>query len=384
MNAASTHGTHYNLYVRPTLRKFGARDEAALSNYLQTLDDRTSVRPLHDADELQLNEDSSTMRDGFKFTSSAFRQAAQILCPGLSKMLPDIAGTIALDDIRSLLVDGPFAVQLWNQLVDLRFPLFERYRIIRNDYSRTIEGFVGNKHQYLENLWLYREVSEILALQQSDVAMYAALLTGRRFSVWFRRRTPMFTINVDGRAWPFYSGYYFTNGEATGTSVRGTLAIFTPKGVCLGAYRRFGQRVTHIGRDFASRLGEMFVTVLQSEIPTAKLQEGAEALLTKSLGYVIDWSKEQRKERSKRISHALGLLGVQKNLAVEVVDLALAAGRYQGVDTQSCAQVHELYASRTTLDLLVPLLWVSRKLDIGRREKVEQAAFDVLMGRLIL
>lgn len=381
---APVRGNCCSLYTRPKIRRYMANQALELSTYLQTLDERTSVRPMHNADEVQLDQTGSTLSDGFKFTSAAFRQAAQIIGPGFSKLMPDIAGMLTTDDDRCRLVDGPLAIRIWNELVDLRFALFERYRIIRNDYSRTIEGFVGHKHQYLENLWLYREVSDTLAAQQPDVSMYAAILVGRRFSVWFRNRTPMFTTVVDGQNWPYYSGYYFTNGEATGMSVRGTLAVFTPKGACLGPYRRFGGRVAHTGREFASRLGEMFGSVLQADIPVDKLLQGANDLLTKSLGYDPNGTKEQRKERSKRITHSLGLLGVQKNLAAEVVEQALVVGRYQGVETQAWSQVHQLYASRTLLDLLVPLLHTARKIDIVRREKIEQAAFDVLIGRLIL
>lgn len=380
----ASQGLRCPLYAKPGRQQFTANQSRELAEYLQTLDQRTSVRSLNDVEELHLNENGQTLRDEYRFSSHAFRQAAQIVCPGLSKMLPDISGTVQLKDERDRLVDGRCAVRIWNDLVDLRFPLFERYRIIRNDHDRTIEGFVGQKHQYLENLWLYHEVSDLIAHTHPTVTMYAATMNGRRFSIWFRSSIPMFTLAVDEQLWPFYSGYYFTNGEATGTSVRGTLAVFTPKGVCLGAYRRFGKRVTHIGRDFMSRLGEMFSSVLQGEVPVDKLRAGADALLTRSLGFPLDSNKEQRKERSKKISHSLGLLGVQKNLAVEIVEKALAAGRHHGMDTQSWSQVNQLYASRTLLDLLVPLLWVARKVDIVRREKLEQAAFEILTGRLLL
>ena len=356
-----------------------------LRDHLRNLDEVTSLRTVNDPTEVQLNQDGQTKRDQYRFTIAAFRQAAQIMGPGLSKFMPDLAGMIgALDETRAQLVDGPLAIRLWNSLVDLRFALFERYRIIRNDRDRTIEGFVSHKHQYLENVWLYSEAVEVLAGQDQNVEPYAASLNGRRFSIWFRQKTPTFTIDVEGQPWPFYGGCYFTNGEATGTSVRGTIAVFTPRGVCLGAYRKFGRRVTHVGRDFMERIGEMFSAVVHSEIPWGKLQDGAAKMSSQSLGYVLNWTDDQRKERSKKIINALGLLGVQRNLAVEAVDLALTIGRYHGMDAMDWAQASQLYAGRTVLDLFVPLLAIARKLDASRREKVEQAAFDVMMGRLLL
>ncbi len=381
-------GKRCDLYKRPKIKWFGATSTdslATLANYLQTLDNNTSLHHIADPSEIKMTNGAEMLHDGFKFTSSAFRQAAQILCPGLSKLLPDLAGTVAPSkDGKIASIDGPCAVKLWNNLIDLRFALFARYRIIRNDQERTIEGFVSHKHQYLENIWLYREAVETLAHYDANVAIYAALLIGRRFAIWFRHNVPLFTLDVDGQPWPFYGGYYFTNGEATGTSVRGTLAIFTPRGICLGAYRKYGRRVTHVGKDFMARLGQMFDSVVHCEIPKGKLEDGAKALLAKPLAYDVTWNKDQRKERSKKISHALGVLGVQKNLAVEATELALAIGRHHGMEVVDWAQVNHMYASRTALDLFVPLMGLARKVDLARREKLEQAAFDMLMGRLLL
>lgn len=377
------------LYSRTRVQRFDCNGAGTpitqLRDHLRSLDEVTSLRTVSDPAEVQLSQDGSTKRDQYRFTIAAFRQAAQIMGPGLSKFMPDLAGMIgAVDETRAQLIDGPLAIRLWNSLVDLRFTLFERYRIIRNDRERTIEGFVSHKHQYLENAWLYSEAVAVLAGQDQHVEPYAASLNGRRFSLWFRQRAPTITVDVDGQLWPFYGGCYFTNGEATGTSVRGTIAIFTPWGVCLGAYRKFGRRVTHVGRDFMQRIGEMFAAVVHSEIPWQKLQDGASQMSFRSLGYVLNWTDDQRKERSKKIINALGLLGVQRNLAVEAVDLALTIGRYHGMDAMDWAQANQLYAGRTVLDLFVPLLGIARGLDTSRREKIEQAAFDVMMGRLLL
>lgn len=387
-NDAASEG-RCQLYTRPGVQRFtGTRGRNAISElagYLQRLDSETSLRQLQYARELQLNDQGMTLDNEFRFTSHAFRQAAQIIGPGVSKFLPDLAGMAPVNgDQAQRLVDGPMAVRVWNSLVDLRYVMFGRYRVIRNERERTIEGFVSSRHQYLENSSLYSEAIETFNSRGIDVSVYAASLVGRKFSLWFRHRTPQFHLEFEDQRWPFYGGYYFTNGEATGTSVRGTAAVFTPKGVCLGSYRKFGRRVTHVGRDFLHRLGIMFASVVSSEIPWDKLEAGAQALLTKSLGFTLEMTPEQRKERAKKVSHSIGVLGVQKSLAVEVTDLALAAGRYHAMDAIEWSQAHQLYAGRTSLDLLVPLLRIARGLDSARRERLEQAAFDILMGRLLL
>lgn len=382
-------GLRRSIYMQPKVRKFSASNGGAdLLDYLRFLDNHTSLQPINDATDLQLSSDGGTRRGDYRFTSAAFRQIAQIIAPGLSTLLPEISGTINLPESRRLMVDAGRAIQFWNDMVSLRFPLFERYRIIRNDRERTIEGLVGNKHRYLENLALYQEACDTLDNYAPGVTVYAAILVGRRFSVWFRASQPMFSKTIDGETWPFYHGFYFTNGEATGTSVRGTMAMFTPKGVCLGPYRQYGRRVTHTGRDFIRKLGASLADICQVEIPIEILNTGTDRLLSTGLGFVADSSKESRAQRRKKLTHSLRLLGVPNNLAMEAVEMAVFAGRRHNPSsdfTQGLLhQTRQAYASRTLLDLFIPLLWIARKVDLSRREKVEQAAFEIVTGRLLL
>lgn len=381
-----TRGVPIAVYTQAKVQRFSARKAGELETSLKTMDAVTTLDNVDDPEELQLKDNGETKTGEFRYTRAAFNQVAQLIAPGLSKLMPDISGTVTLPDDRERLVDGAAAVNFWNDLVAARFPLFTGQRLIRNTQERTIEGIVGHKHQYLGNWDLYREVIQTLASypEHRDVNMYAASLVGRRFSVWFRNDTPMFTKTVDGEPWPFYHGYYFTNGEATGTSVRGTLAVFTRKGTCLGSYKRFGRRVTHTGKDFQSRMAQMVTGLVESEVPVDELAEGGEVLLTRSLGYDATWDDSQRKEQTKKLVHSLSLLGVPKNLAVEIVEAGLTTGRQQGEQHPITHDVGRLYATRTLLDLFVPLLWLARKLDLSRREKVEQAAYELLAGRFLL
>lgn len=375
-------GQSRSLYVRPTITTFLHHEGERLGRTLRDLDQSTSVHPVHSEREFQLDADGLAGGE-YHFTSYAFSQTAQIIAPGLSKLLPDISGALVLPDDRQDLVDGPMTIDLWNKLVDLRFPLFQRHRVIRNEETKTIEGLIGHKHQYLENMALYRYVSETLQNDQPNVKMYAAQLLGRRFAVWYRSDRPMFEVPMGVARWPFYYGYYFTNGEATGVSVRGTLAIFTPKGICLGPYKAFGGRVTHTGRDFFQRLGRMFTTVIDADLPTAVIREGAEALAVQSLGFIADMKQAQRKQQAKKLVYSLSHIGVPQLLAKEVVAEGLAVGVSDSRATP-LQNIGRVYAGRTLLDLFVPLLRLARQIDLSRREKIEQAAFEMLVGHFLV
>lgn len=378
-------GRRVEVYQKAKLTRFSAKKAGDLSSALRHLDAVTTVQSAVEPEELQLDDEGKT-KEGYTFTRAAFNQVAQIIAPGLSKFIPDITGTTVLPDDRERLVDGVRAVEFWNELVDLRFSLFTNQRIIRNTEERTIEGIVGHKHQFLGNWELYREVVETLAGydQHRDVTMFAAVLVGRRFSVWFRNPKPLFTRTVDDKPWPFYYGYYFTNGEATGTAVRGTLAVFNRAGPALAAYRKFGRRVTHTGKDFRNRVNGMVNELAEAKFPTQEIEDGFDAMMTQSLGFEASWNETQRKEQIKKLIHSLSLLGVAKNLATEVVEAGLSKGRWQGEHRPPILEVSRLYATRTLLDLFVTLLWIARRVDLSRREKMEQAAYEIQAGRFLL
>jgi len=377
--------TRRAIYIQPKIQRFSGRDEAAMVETLRNMDENTSLRSPADMSEFQLDRDGKTVKGGFRFTAPAFNQAAQMLAPGLSKLLPDLAGTATVSDDKDQLVDSAAAIKFWNDIVDLRFPLFQRHRLIRNEKEKTIEGLVGHTHQYLENWALYQEAATALRQQGLHAEMYAATLVGRLFSVWFRVVEPLFVTAVAKERWGVYHGFYFTNGEATGTAVRGTNAVFTPKGVCLGNYRRYGKRVTHTGRDFPMRLMQAFSDVCQIEMPVETLQKGVGRLAIRSLGFSASQSKTARADRIKKIAISLSGCGVIARLANEVVELGLGAGRcYGGGDIEISRYINTPDASRTLLDLYVPLLGMARKVDTRQREKLECAAFNILTNKFTL
>lgn len=376
-------GLRCRIYVQPVVRRFSGSQLHDLVTCLREMDTHTSLQSFNDCSDLQLDREARTLRGSYRMTSAAWSQISQVIAPGLSKLLPDLAGATTRSEGDELLVDAVQAIRFWNSLVDLRFPLFAKLRMILNDRDRTIEGLVGGRHQYLENLALYQEVVERLNTYHPGTVMYASLLVGRRLAIWFRNQQPLLTRTVDGQAWSAYAGFYFTNGEATGTSVRGTRAVFTPYGVCLGPYKRYGRKTRHVGHNFAARLGTMLADVCQIELTEDRIAQGLDGLLEKSLKLPENGSRELRDARFKKLTHSLTVLGVPKPLAVEIVEMSAAVGRRQG--TRSFEQVSgQAQSQRTLLDLFVPLLWTARKVNMARRERMEQAAFEMLEGRFLL
>ncbi|HUS85380.1 MAG TPA: hypothetical protein VMX56_09555, partial [Anaerolineales bacterium] len=86
-------GSRCELYQPPTVKKFTSRHADEMGRYLRELDASTTVMTFVDVAELQLDERTwRTRSGGYQYTTGGFSQVAQIAAPGLSKLLPDIAG----------------------------------------------------------------------------------------------------------------------------------------------------------------------------------------------------------------------------------------------------------------------------------------------------
>ena len=255
-------GTCVALYDRPKVYRFRRGEAASLESCLVETDRMTSVYPIASPVELQLTRQGRTKRGDFRYTSYGFYQLAGLLGPGLGRFLPDLAGMNPRQAVNC--VDGEQAIRIFNDLIDLRLSLFEQYRLVRNESLRVIEGLVGSRHRFLENLTMLRLAHD--ALPQT-CEFYGGVLVGRRLALWFRSREPLFVIDLP--AWPVL-GITECRGDRCHAS---GVQHYILGGAYHPPYRRFGFRVTHAGRDFDARLGQLFGEVY-NEPPLAEIREG--------------------------------------------------------------------------------------------------------------
>lgn len=371
-----------SLYCKSGVANFTA---AALSEFVDALNKaemHTELADVERIDDLRLDQYGRT-RKGYRLTREAFARGSQLLSPGMAKMLSDIAGE-SVTPKRMEFVSARLAINIWNEMLSLRFPLLLSQRLILNAHNKTIDGFISSRHRYLGNLDLYHGVNDAIEnMPALQLSFHAGRLVGRKMAIWLRRGSPAFTVQISGEQRPFYTGYYFTNGEAAGSSVRGTPAVFTPYGVCLAQYGKYGRRVSHTGRRFEDRFRGMLELVLSTELDQATMEQGVINMVTKPLGYLPTWTMKQTRERTKSIVNALVLAGLQKSLALEVVSIGL---RGNNADCAVLADIEAptVYAARRVFDIFVPLFGFARRSYFSYREKIEQVAFSILTGRLEL
>ncbi len=373
----------FRLYCKPALYHFKKARQDELEERLHRNDRVTSIRSLTAPQELQLDEYGRTFQGGYEYTSASFQQLCRILSAGASAFLRDIAGENPHYDDRESLSSGQFARRLFNEVVDLRFPLLTAYRVIRDEESKLIDGVIGSKHFTLQNSALYDQVQNAVVAGGKPVTFYSGVLLGRKMLLWYRSRRPFLIQQVgNSDVWQFYSGYFFCNGEARGTSARGTMALFCKRGICLGSYQKYGGRVPHIGRDFNRRLDKMFGKIFSKEVPVDQFRDGLAGMLAESLG-CSGLNAKELGARIKTLVRAMAALNVPQRIAGQVVEDALYVGHESTQPEASVPLAYRrdrLFASRTAFDLFACLIRSAGRMNLTRREVLEQAAWQMLAG----
>lgn len=372
-------GLRSEVFIRAVTHRFDTQTLPLLPGVLQELDARTTLQPIYNAGEIQLNIRGETLVGGYRFTAPAFRQLASALCPGAREFIPTMAGTVLRKtDTGPLLVDGQLSIDIWNRLVDLRLPKLSNHRLIRNDRDRTIEGATLFSCAYFENHLFYQTVQDAIQAAGLAVVPYAAMLAGRQLSAWWRDPQPSFSVTVGGEQHTFHTGYYFSSGEVTGRSVRGTFALYTPYGVALGPYGKYGSRITHIAKNFDMRFAVLCSTVLRRTAPVERLWGGAQRLLQTALGFKAEWSAETRQEHIPRVAKILASLGIAPKYTEDVVRLALTQNHAKNHAEMDYLQVQSLYSTRTLYHLFGAVISRALQLDPHKRERWEQVGFELL------
>lgn len=374
--------TQGSLYCRQGIESFQQGEVRELERYLERVERSTTVSPISDPEELMIGSDGATRRGGYRYTAISFRKIAQQLASGLSTLLPDMAGETLKRNVDEEMTDPHGAREIFNNLARLRFPLLRPYRLLRNEEAKTIDGVVGQKHRSLENLTMLESAASAVQSLASDVEFYAAAVVGRKMVLWYRATSPLFVREINGKPWRFRHGYYFRNSEVTGTSVRGGLTIYTRHGTCLSPFTK-NSRVSHIGRDFNQRLSKMFQHILGADVSAEKFRDGVDRLLDTPLGYA-ELDEKERKRFKARFVRALGDLGLPQQWAKEIFNKTLSVGSVDLADLRPTMMRSRLYASRTFFDVFCPLVRMARDLPITRREAVEQVAYKVLTGKLVM
>jgi hypothetical protein len=214
------------------------------------------------------------------------------------------------------------------------------------------------------------------------VQFLEAVLEGRRLMLRFVHARPLFAVGAgpgpEGEE--FSGGYHVSNSEIGGeASVRVTTLLYRHRSgtTSLGPFPGRGP-LAHTGKDFSKRLKRVFASALAVNQDAKLLARRMQALLDLTLDLGI--GEKQREERLDDLSLLLHRQNIPRGLARRIVLAAMSYG------SEPPGQLPRAPArprtGRTWFDLYSTLTRESRGLDMTVMEAVEQAAFQILLGRV--
>jgi hypothetical protein len=369
------------LYVYPESLAYGAAEEAALAAKLAATDRVTQTPYVGAMSQLQLDHEGR-LPGGYRYTLTAFKQVCGLACPGLHQAVVDLSGVRRTSVQPRYDYSFPDAVEVFNKALRIRYA--ERFdgkvRLIKDVDRHLVEGVMGPKYNYLENRSLYDIARDAMASSPVRTRFLEAVLEGRRLLLRFVHAKPLFTVDVGAGAEAFSGGYHISNSEIGGeASVRVTTLLYCHRTATtsLGPFPGRGP-LAHTGKDFAKRLKRTFAGALAVVQDGAALARRVQALLGAPLD--LGTGETQREERLDDMSLLLHRQNIPRGLARRIVLATMSYGSDPpGQLPRAPARPRP---GRTWFDLYSTLTRESRGLDMTVMEAVEQAAFQILLGRI--
>jgi hypothetical protein len=354
--------------------RYGAVDQ--LREDLTDRDASTVMEPIGQFSDIELTETGRRKADGYRLTPLALSQLCQCVSPGLHQLTLDISGTKRRRETFDEVVDPVLAVRIVNSCGKLRFRikdgLMGRLMVLDNR-TKTVEGILGPGYKYLSNADLFSAVDEMMVGADPAGQFYSAHLLGRRLTVVFRLPRPLFTMGDRD----FYGGYYFGNSEAGEIGVQTAQLITVIHG---GSVRCLGplQHIKHAGKGFTKRLARLLNETLAKGNDSGAMDTAAKRLIASSMG--MDVHGQPRAERQRIMCDALRAGGVDMDSAMAVLDWATHAGQGSALPSSTTST---LLATRSHYDVFIQLMRhaVSAS-SLHKREQLERAAYDLLIGKL--
>ena len=369
------------LYLYPETATYAGGEENALAAKLTNMDRVTQTPYVSNLVQLQLDHEGK-LPGGYRYTSTAFKQVCGLACPGLHQAIVDLSGIRRTSAQPRYDYSFTDAVEVFNKALRIRYQeRFEgKIRLIRDVSRHLVEGVMGPKYNYLENRALYDLARDAVTSSPVKVRFLEAILEGRRLLLRFVHDRPLFAVGSGADGESFSGGYHISNSEIGGeASVRVTTLLYRHRSATtsLGPFPGRGP-LAHTGKDFAKKLGRIFASALtvhqDGEGLARRMQKLAELPLDLGVG------EKQREERLDDLSLLLHRQNVPRGLARRIVLATMSYG------SDPAGQLPRApggaRTGRTWFDLYGTLTRESRGLDMTVMEAVEQAAFQILLGKV--
>lgn len=370
-------------------RRFGPDEAAALTAYLDDVEEHTLIYPIEDPRQVSLDPTYRVSEGGGRLSWLAVRQICRTLGAGLGTFLSDLSGhrrAPAADEAEFFSVADAAAVL--NLAVRRRFGRgLAGMQAIRNTRTDLVDAVVGRGYRRLPNRDFLERVQDVLEASGQRLRFQEALVVGRRATLRYMHVDPCYAAD-DDRFTAVHPGFTFSNSEVGDGSVRATPFLwFDPSGVALMPYNT-ASRVAHTGRDFPRRMQRLLDKTMERWQGSPLFAGGvgpALALMEEHrLGFTggDEAADDARfRELASQLRHPAGL---SIATARRVLRRALfAGGREEAPADATRAARRQTWGTRSALDVFCAFLRESEEtpLHVAARERLEQIAYLMLSGR---
>ncbi len=374
------------LFVRPEYSTYSKAEEGRLRDDLDDLTKYTLAQEVGERRELRLDE-FGMLPDGYRFTSTGYKQVCNLISPGLFTYTREISGVDRDAESDRDQYDFAEAVRTYNRALSLRFARFEgSQRLLRHTKRRLVEGVLGPRYTLVENSEILGHADQAAGSRAGNLKFHEASLYGRRLMLRYVARAKLFSASAEtgihNDKW--HDGLHFANSEVGGESTfRAAVLLWRAHCDTFAMGPFLGGRKVHSGRHFQEKLARVFASAAQFEQDAGWLLKRVILLRTMAifpkLGVVAD--EQTRRNSVRRVVSQLHENGVPITAAERALAIALHGHAGAGLDDYATTMDA---SSRTWLDLFGALTNQGRALYATAGEAVEQAAYALLTGRFQL
>lgn len=363
--------------------RFASRRDAAAESKLHKLllsqEKNTQEVVIECPGDILLDSDG-LLQGKYRLTAEALNSIAAGLLSHFTKTLRELAEE-SHPTHRSADSSTSLAIKWFNELARLRHGRLAGRRLIVDRKSRTVEGLVGPSYKMITNLSVLTTARESAAADfGKDAVFHEAAVCGRWVMIRYAGPSSFRVTTLGAGRDTYVIGYSFANNEVRQYSLLPSVAVIRRRcgGQSISKFTRYRQWRRGRPTLFVDRFRKTLDLVRMRASELDALRSGAERMTQTKLG--LGGDKDAHKKRYQYLTAKLVGGGLSSGDAVGVLNRALYYGSCKATALGRWHDPQVVFARRTCYDLFVAMLHVSRRLPIGRREKVEQAAYCLLDG----
>jgi len=351
-----------------------------LTHDLQTLAGEIEIHTIVFPEDLQVDAEGRTLNKGLRFSPQCFNTVSSGICPSMHQFLHEIGVAASRTWKNEMLVDWPFARDVYNHVVTLRFMLLRGLRFVVHKPTATVIGLAKPERRGGDLAEFLAGVEEARVDCRTGQTFYAAIRTCHKLQMWYREPKPFHTTAFDDDPQPLHLGSMFYWAGFVKCAMRGSPAVMTKAGVCLAPRKKFGVLTRWTGANVTAEAVIAAAKIFNAKLPVDVVCSNVDRWMDRPIGFPYGVDPHSVDVRFKAIVRAAGSLRPPHYFMRDVLDRAMNEA---GGDVKLRPSSNDDKAKCTVGGFLGKLLAGARSLGLNYREDVETFAFHILTGRQI-